>query len=70
MNRLGHPRTRVWMVPVGVVILILGHGVVLYYVSSHIALPAAAISGLIALAVIKHLGWLAPLYAFFRRRPR
>ncbi len=69
MNRLSHLRARVWMVPVGVVILMLGHGVVLYYVSSHVALSAAAVSGVIVLVVIKHLGWLAPLYTLFRRRP-
>jgi hypothetical protein len=68
MNRLLHLRTRGWMVAVGVVMLILGHGAVLYYVSSHMALSAAAIAAVIVLVVIKHLGLLAPLYALFRRR--
>ena len=68
MNRPSYLRARVWMVPLGVVALILGHGAVLYYVSSHLALSGAVISGLIALIVIRHLRWLAPLYSFFRRR--
>ncbi len=44
-----------------------GH-VVLYSVLSDTALSTAVVSGVILLVVIKHLGLLAPLYAFFRRR--
>jgi hypothetical protein len=51
-------------------VLIASHGFILYYVSSYMALSAAAISGLIILLVIKHLGLLGPLYALFRWRSR
>ncbi len=63
-------RARGWMLPVGVVILIAGHGIVLYYFSSHVALSAAVVSGVIILVVIKHLGVLGSTYALFRRRAR
>jgi hypothetical protein len=53
---------------VGAVVLIAGHGIILYYVSSHTALSAVVVSGVILLVVIKHLGLLRPLYALFRRR--
>ena len=68
----GHSRLRArgWMLPVGVVILIAGHGIVLYYFSSHVALSAAVVSGVIILVVIKHLGVLGSTYALFRRRAR
>ena len=36
--------------------LIAGHGVILYYVSSHMALSTVDIAGVIALVVVKHLG--------------
>ena len=62
--KLDLSRARVWMLPVGVVVLIVGHGIIPYYVSSHLALSGAVIAGLIVLVVIKHLGWLAPLMRF------
>lgn len=61
---------RLWMVLVGVVVLIAGHGIILYYFSSHAALSAAAISGVIVLVVVKHLGLLRPLYALLRKARR
>jgi hypothetical protein len=64
------PRALAWILPVGVVILIAGHGILLYYISSHMALSAAVVSGVIILVVIKHLGLLGPLYVLFRRRSR
>jgi membrane protein YdbS with pleckstrin-like domain len=64
------PRALAWIIPVGVVILIAGHGIFLYYISSQIALSAAVVSGVIILVVIKHLGLLGPLYVLFRRRSR
>jgi membrane protein YdbS with pleckstrin-like domain len=70
MNKPRHllaPR-RVWMLPVLVVMLLAGHGVILYYVSSHVMLSAAVLSGAIILLAIKHVGLLRPLYALFRRR--
>lgn len=54
----------------GAVLLIAGHGFILYYISSHIALSATAVSGVVILMVLKHLGMLGPLYALFRRRSR
>jgi len=68
----GHSRLRgrAWLLLVGVIILIVGHGIVLYYVSSHVALSAAVVLGVIILVVIKHLGLLGPLYALFRRSAR
>jgi membrane protein YdbS with pleckstrin-like domain len=63
-------RARAWMLPVGALILITGHGIVLYYVSSYVALSAAVVSGVIILVVIKHLGLIAPMYTLFRRRAR
>jgi membrane protein YdbS with pleckstrin-like domain len=62
--------TRSLVLSVAVVVFIAGHGIILYYVSSHTALRAAVLSGVIILVVIKHLGMLGPLYALFRRRSR
>jgi hypothetical protein len=61
-------RRRIWMLVVLAVMLIAGHGITLYYVSSHLVLSAGLLSGLILLIVIKHLGLLGPVYALFRRR--
>ncbi len=59
-----------WMALAGVVVLIAGHGIILYYVSSHAGLSAAVIAGVVVLIVVKHLGLLGPLYVLFRRRSR
>ncbi len=56
------------MLAVLVTALLAGHGAILYYVSSHVMLSAAVLSGAIILLVIKHLGLLGPLYALWRRR--
>jgi hypothetical protein len=61
---------RLWMLLAGAMILIAGHGVILYYFSSHVALPAAVIAGVIALVVVKHLRLLGPLYAILRKALR
>ena len=68
MNGHSQPRWRVSVVAALAVILIAGHGVILYYASSHVALSAGLVSGVILLIVIKHLGLLGPAYALFRRR--
>lgn len=67
MNKTPHllPRRRAWMLPVLIVVLLAGHGVILYYVSSHVMLSAAVLSGAIILLAIKHVGLLGP--ALFRR---
>jgi len=61
-------RRRVWMLPVLLIVLLAGHGVILSYVSSHVVLSTAVLSGAIILLVLKHVGLLGPLYALFRRR--
>lgn len=69
MKAHGRPRIVPWMLLALVgVIGLAGHSVVLYYVMSHTALSAAVIPGVIVLIVLKHLGWLGPVYALFRRR--
>lgn len=69
MKAHGRPRMRPWMLLALVgVIGLAAHSVVLYYVLTHTALSAAVVSGVIVLIVLKHLGWLGPLHALFRRR--
>jgi hypothetical protein len=53
----GHSRllARSWMLSLGVVLLIAGHGTV-YSILRHMALPAAVVLGGILLSVITHLG--------------
>jgi hypothetical protein len=63
-------RSRLRMLPVLLVGLLAGHGVILYYVSSHVALSAAALSGVVILLVMKHVGLFGQLYALIRRRRR
>lgn len=72
MNRPPHllARRRVWLLPLLATVLLAGHGVILYYVSSHVMLSAAVLSGAVILLVVKHVGLLGPLYALFRRRPQ
>ena len=69
MHRLPHlpARRRVWILLL-VVVVLAGHGVLLYYGWSHVTLSAAVLSGIIILLLIKHLGLLGPVYALFRRR--
>jgi hypothetical protein len=74
MNRHRLPRLRRWMALVAVIGLIAIH-LLLGYGLSHAAVPAAVASGaivliVIKLIVIKHLGLLGPLYAWFRARSR
>lgn len=49
-------RTRLWIAVAGAAILIAGHGVILYYVSSRLALSAAVIAAVTSLVVVKQLG--------------
>jgi hypothetical protein len=56
------------MVFLAVAVLIVAHGVILYYASSHVALPFAVISGVLLLVVVKHLGVLGSVFALFRCR--
>src|SRR5437867_381707 len=57
-------RRRVWILQVLLVILLAGHGLILYYVSSHVMLSAVVLSGAIILLAIKHAGLLGPVYGF------
>jgi hypothetical protein len=50
--------------------LIVVHGAVLYYVSSHVAASAAVITGVSLLMVAKHVGLIGVLHAWWRRRTR
>lgn len=66
----GHHHLRILILSVGTIVLVAGHGIVLYVASSHMALSTAAMLGVIALVVLRHLGLLGPLFALFRRRSR
>jgi hypothetical protein len=68
MTRHSRLRSRTWLLPVAFVILAAGHGVILYLFSSHVALPASIVSGVIILVVVKHWGLLGPVSALLRRR--
>ena len=54
----------IFLAAVGV--FVAAHGAILYYVSSHATVSIAA--AVVILVVIKHLGILGPLFAWFRRR--
>ena len=69
MRLHGRALARPWMVAVGVVLLIAGHGL-LYRALSSMTLPVTIVSGVILMIAIKHLGLLGLLYARFRRRSR
>jgi len=49
-----------------IAVFVAAHGAILYFVSSHISVSIAAAT--VILVVIKHLGLLGPLLAWFRRR--
>lgn len=61
-------RRHVWILPVVLVVLLAGHGLILYHVTSYVKASAVVVSGAIILLVIKHVGLLGPVYALFRRR--
>jgi hypothetical protein len=68
-----HLRTRGshgWILFAVAAIVILAHGTILYYVALHTTVSAALLAGGIVLLVVKHFGWLAPLYTLFRRSQR
>jgi hypothetical protein len=49
-------------------VLVAGHAIVLYRVSSHVAWTVGL--GVILMVLLKHLGLLGPIYGFFKRRFR
>lgn len=59
-----------WVVALGVAVLIVVHGLVLYGFSLQVALPAAVLTGAVVLVVLKHLGLIGSLVALLRRRRR
>jgi len=65
MRQYNTMRVRAWILTVGVIIVIAGHGIFLYYLASYVPLSAAVVSGAIVLVVIKHLGLLGLVYALF-----
>jgi len=74
MNGLRHVRARPWTLGGLVIGFVAGH-VILFYVLRHAGVPHAAVSGAVVLGIVllmiaKHLGLLAGLFAFFRRRSR
>jgi hypothetical protein len=52
----------------GAVMLVVGHGALLYYIRGHMGLSVGALAGLILLLLVKHLGLLAPVFVRFLRR--
>jgi len=58
------------MLAIAVIALIAGHGAILTYAVSYVAVSAGVAAGVTVLIVIKHLGVLAPIYALLRRRFR
>jgi hypothetical protein len=61
---------RMLLAVVAVALLVGGHGFALYFVTSHVALSATVLTGVVLVALLKHLGLFASLYAMFRRRSR
>lgn len=55
------------MVLAGASALIAVHGLVLSYVSSHMAASVTVLAGLIVIIVVKHLGLFGRLYAVLRK---
>src|SRR5262249_37667104 len=53
MKDLKRLHARPWLLAAVIVALVAGHGIVLYYFSSHLALPAAVVSGVVVLVVVK-----------------
>jgi hypothetical protein len=61
---------RSWLLLVAGMLLIVGHGIILYYISLHLVVSATVVTGVAVLFAVKHLGLLGPLYAVFRRKMR
>ena len=61
------PSARFLIVALAVVALVASHGFVVYQLVAHRVLSLSVALGVIILIVIKHLGLLAPLYAWLRR---
>jgi hypothetical protein len=66
MKTHGRVRVGFWLVTT-VVAIVAGHGIVLYYGSSHLALSATAVSIVAMLVIVKHLGCLGVVSGLLRR---
>ena len=51
-----------------ITLAVAAHAGVWYFISRHLGLSGAVASVLIALAAVKHLGWIGGAYALLRRR--
>jgi hypothetical protein len=69
LQMMKHPG-RLWLALAVLGALIAGHGVILYYVSSHMAVSTAVITGVIVLVAAKHLGLFGTLYTILRKARR
>ncbi|HEX5425166.1 MAG TPA: hypothetical protein VFW94_16585 [Candidatus Acidoferrales bacterium] len=69
MNSLKRISAHPAVLAAAIIVLLAAHGAVLY-LFRHLALSTTLVSGLVLLVVIKHLGLVAPLSAYFRRRFR
>ena len=63
-------RGRIWLIAVIALVLIAGHGVILYTAAKHLTLSAGLVGWIAVLIIVKHLGFLGPVFALFRRLPR
>jgi hypothetical protein len=63
-------RGRISILAALALILVAGHGFILYFASKHLALSAGLVAGVALLFTIKHLGFLGPAVALFRSRRR
>ena len=61
-------RGRIWMPLAIAVVVMAGHGINLCYFSSHLALSAAVVFGVVVGLGIKHVGLLGSLCGLIRRR--
>jgi hypothetical protein len=58
MKTHGRVRVGFWIVTT-VVAIVAGHGIILYYGSSHLALSTTAVSIVAVLVIVKHLGLMS-----------
>ena len=56
------------LIAVVLVAAVAAHAGAWYFISQHLGLSGALASVLIAIAVVKHLGWISGAYAVLRRR--
>lgn len=63
-------RGRLWVLAMLALLLIAGHGFVLYSASKHLTVSAGFVAGVALLILLKHAGLVAPAVAWFRRYRR